>query len=156
MLICGYWLYWLVGWLVGWLVDAPCGSLVRPVVTNPNSSPYRSRGGEWCGALELSSVAPLEFQDFRIGANLCISYKLHILRISYVLSVRNMCVLWRMRIVHIIDSHVRIRLWHIGTPYIPYLSTTGGPTNPHITGRQLKYVIIALCSIYITDRKSVV
>ena len=55
-----------------------------------------------------------------------------------------------MSTVHIKGSHVRILLWHKGTPYTHYLSTNGAPTNPHITGLRLKYVILALCSIYVT------
>lgn len=55
-----------------------------------------------------------------------------------------------MHRVRIMGGPVRIRLGHIGTPYIPYLNTTWEPTNPHITGKQLKYVILALCIIYLT------
>ena len=55
-----------------------------------------------------------------------------------------------MSAVHIQVSPVRICLGHTGAPYTHYLSTNGVPTNPHITGRQLKYVILALCIIYVT------
>lgn len=113
-----------------------CGGLL-PVVTN-GSYPHIAPGGRAQGARAFYRV------------RICSYRVLRILHISYALSVRNTCVLRLMRLVHTRGGPVCIRPWHTGTPYIPYLSTTWGPTNPHITGRQLKYVILALCSIYVT------
>ena len=79
------------------------------------------------------------------------SYRvLRILRIVYSIAVCNVCIMWLMSTIHIRGSPVRIYLGHTGTPYTHYLRTNGAPTNPHITGWQLKYVILALCSIYVT------
>ena len=115
---------------IGWC------SLVRPWVTN--AYPPIALGGRAQGARAFYRV------------RICAYRILRMLRIVYALAVCNMCILQSMRAIHIRGSPVRIWLGHIGTPYTPYLSTNVAPTNPHITGWQLKYVILALCSIYVT------
>lgn len=121
-----------------WALVAPCGSLVGPGVANSYPLPLSLQGKRAQVARALYRV------------RICAHRILRILRISYALSVRNMCVLWRMCSVHARGGPVCIYLGHKGTPYIHYLNATWEPTNPHITGWQLKYVILALCSIYVT------
>ena len=98
----------------------------------------------------LTPTLPLSLQGGRAQGARVFYRALRILRIVCALAVCNVCILQSMRTVHIQCGPVRIYLGRVGAPYTHYLSTNGAPTNPHITGLQLKYVILALCSIYVT------
>ena len=123
-------LYWLV--LFGAL-----GGGLRPVVTNAYPIHLSLQGGRAQGARVFYRV------------RICAYRVLRILHIVYTLALCNMCIIQSMSAVHIRGSPVRILLVNMGTPYTHYLSTNGAPTNPHITGWQLKYVIITICNMYL-------